>query len=141
MPYGLENKFNARAQRAMDAYNEGNAKVFARQVKGLDAICVPGLLEYVCTFARAERTMRPANPVAVAFEALLEGTSRAAVRARHDWLRAANADLEVSGAIDAILASNDVDKSALEKALSITERRGYEAASRTLRFRLQHSPA
>ena len=141
MPYGLENKFNARAQRAMDAYNENNAKVFARQVNGLDPAYVPGLLEYVCTFPRAERTMAPANPLAVALEALIEGTTRAAVRARHDWLRAVNADIEVSGAVDAILASNVVDKSALEKALAITERRGYEATSRTLRFRLQHNPA
>jgi len=139
MPYGLENKFNARAQRAMDAYNENDFNGFACAVQGLDPTYVPGLLEYVCTFPRSERTMAPAGIVAVAFEALIEGKSRAAVRARHDWLRAANANVEVSGAVDAILASNAVDKSKLEKTLALTERRGYDAASRALRFRLQHN--
>ena len=139
MPYGLENKFNARAPRAMDAYNENDFSTFAQMVRGLDPAYIPGLLEYVCTFPRAERTLTPAGRIAVALEALIEGKSRADVRARHDWLRAANANVEVSGAVDAILSSNAVDKSALEKALAITERRGYDAASRSLRFRLQHN--
>lgn len=139
MPYGLENKFNARAQAAMDAYNRNDFAGFSAAVKGLDPAYLPGLLEYVCSFPRSERTLAPASRLTVALEALAFGVTRTEVRARHDWLRAANTDVEVSGAVDAILASGPVDKSALETALAITEKRGYAAASRSLRFKLQHN--
>lgn len=139
MPYGLENKFNARAQAAMDAYNENDFGTFKQVVQGLDAACVPGLLEFVCTFPRAERTLKPAARWAVALEAAFEGVSRDAVRARHDNLRAVNADVEVSSAVDAILSAHTPDKAALETALAVTTRRGYAAATRSLRFRLQQS--
>ena len=140
MPYGLEHKFNIHARRAMDAYNENNLKGFADSSKKLDAPYLDGLLEYVCSFPRAERTLRPALRPMVAVEAVFFGITRAEVTARHDALRAVNADVEVFAAVDVILSTGKATAEAMRHALAITEKRGYEAASRALHFGLQQIP-
>jgi hypothetical protein len=136
MPYGLENKFNIHARRAMDAYNENDINGFVSASKKLDAPYLDGLLEYVCAFPRAERTMRPASRLMVAVEAAFFGITRAEVVARHDSLRAANADVEVSNAVDAILSTGKVTVTGMQTALAVTEKRGYAAATRALHFGL-----
>lgn len=141
MPYGLENKFNIHAQRAMDAYNENDLNGFADASKKLDAPYLDGLLEYVCSFPRAERTLRPASRFMVALEAAFFCFPRATVIARHDALRAVNADVEASTAVDVILSTGKATAEGMQKALAITEKRGYAAATRALRYGLQQIPA
>lgn len=133
MPYGLENKFNIHARRAMDAYNENNFKSFADSVQRLDAAYLDGLLEYVCRFPRSERTMRRPHPLAVLWESLIENKPRAAVIARHEWLRTVNADIEMSIAVDAILGTRRASPAAVAASCTVAQQRGYSRTAGCLR--------